>query len=46
MTVCIHQVARPAVISRYVDYSNQVNIHNQARQYDLTLEEKWVTHYG
>ena len=44
--ICIHQVAWPAVISRYFHFSNQVDVHNQARQYDLALEKKWVTYDG
>ena len=31
------------ILSTYFKYSNQVDLHNQARQYDLALEKKWVT---
>ena len=44
--ICICQVAQPAVISRYFDRYNQVDVRIQARQYDLALKKKWVTHYG
>ena len=44
--VCIRQVARPTITSRYFDYSNQVDVHNQGRQYNLAVEKKWVTHDG
>ena len=36
-------VARPYVISRYFNYSNGVDIHNQAHQSNIALEEDWVT---
>ena len=41
--VCVHQVARPAVLSTYFQYSNSIDLHNQSWQYDLALEKKWVT---
>ena len=44
--VCIRHVARPIVVSRYFKYSNQVDLHNQARQFDLSLEKKWITQDG
>ena len=44
--LCFCQVAQPAVILRYFNYSNQVDVYNQARQYDLVFEMNWVTHYG
>ncbi len=44
--VCIRQVARPVVVSRYFKYNNKVDLHNQARQYDLALEKKWITQDG
>ena len=27
----------------YFKYSNYVDVHNQARQFDLALENKWLT---
>ena len=44
--VCTRHVARPQVISEYFKYSNVIDVHNQSRQYDLSLETKWVTHDG
>ena len=41
--VCVRHVARPEVISLYFQVSNKVDLHNQARQYELKLEKKWVT---
>ena len=41
--VCLRHVARPDCISNYFKYSNKVDLHNQARQFDLALEKKWVT---
>ena len=41
--VCIRLVRRPAIISTFFKYSNCVDVHNQARQFDLALEKKWVT---
>jgi hypothetical protein len=35
---------RPAVISEYFGDSNVIDTHNQARQYELALEKRWVTH--
>lgn len=34
------------MVSTYFKYSNCVDLHNQARQFDLALEKKWVTHTG
>ena len=39
-------VARPDILSHYFKYPNVVDLHNQARQFDLALEKKWVTHSG
>ena len=36
--VCIRHVARPQVVSNYFKYCNVVDLHNQARQFDLALE--------
>ena len=44
--VCVRQVARPQILSTYFKYSNAVDLHNQARQYDLALEKKWITQNG
>ena len=44
--VCSRYVARPSIIASYFKYSNVVDLHNQARQFDLALEKKWVTHNG
>ena len=41
--VYIRHVARPDIISNYFKFSNVVDVHNQARQYELALETKWVT---
>ena len=38
------EVARPAIISEYFNYSPRVDNHNQSRQHDLMLEELWDTH--
>jgi len=37
--VCIRHVARPQVVSNYFKYCNVVDLHNQARQFDLALEK-------
>jgi len=44
--LCIRQVARPKVLSTYFKHSNVVDLHNQARQFDLALEKKWITQNG
>ena len=41
--VCVRHIARPEIISTYFQVSNKVDLHNQARQYELKLEKKWVT---
>ena len=41
--VCTRHVLRPHVIAMYFKYSNCVDVHNQARQFDLALEKKWLT---
>ena len=41
--VCTRHVLRPHVIALYFKYSNCVDVHNQARQFDLALEKKWLT---
>ena len=41
--VCIRYVARTDIISNYFKFSNVVDVHNQACQYELALETKWVT---
>ena len=40
---CIRQVSCPQNVSTYFRFSNQVDLHNQARQFDLALEKKWIT---
>ena len=40
------EVPRPQVISRYFETCNVIDVHNQARQYELALEKHWVTHSG
>jgi len=42
--VCVRLVRRPAILANYFKYSNYVDMHNQARQFDLALEKKWITH--
>ena len=37
--LCVRHVARPAIISKFFKYSNCVDLHNQARQFDLALEK-------
>ena len=44
--VCVRHVSRPALMANYFKYSNCVDLHNQARQFDLRLEKKWVTQSG
>ena len=44
--LCVRHVARPEVLSNYFNFSNVVDLHNQARQFDLKLEKKWITHDG
>ena len=41
--VCIRHVGRPEIVSTYFEFSNQTDMHNQSRQYDLGLEKRWVT---
>ena len=41
--VCVRHVARPQVVSCFFEYSNKIDLHNQARQYEVALEKKWVT---
>ena len=37
--VCSREVGRPEILSNYFKYSNCVDLHNQARQFDLALEK-------
>jgi len=37
--VCCRHVSRPEIVSNYFKFSNVVDIHNQARQFDLALEK-------
>ena len=41
--ICIRHVARPDIIYNYFKFSNGVDVHNQARQYELVLETKSIT---
>ena len=41
--VHVRYVDQPDVISKFFQDSNCVDKHNQARQYELALEKKWVT---
>jgi hypothetical protein len=40
--VAQRNVQRPAVISEYFGDSNVIDSHNQARQYELALEKRWI----
>ena len=40
--VCTRLVRRPEVISTYFKYTNEVDLHNQARQFDAALEKSWL----
>ena len=42
----VRRIPQPEIIGRYFKCSNLVDIHNQARQYELGLEKHWVTHSG
>ena len=44
--VCIRHVKRPIVVSRFFKFSNQVDLHNQARQFDLSLEKNGLPKMG
>ena len=37
--VCVRHVMRPDVIANYFRFSNVVDVHNQARQYELALKK-------
>ena len=39
-------VPRPQVLNLHFHNCNKVDVHNQARQHELALEENWVTHDG
>jgi hypothetical protein len=41
--VHIREVAHPQVISEYFSKSNSIDTHNQLRQFELALGNKWVT---
>ena len=34
---------RPQIIFNYFKYSNCVDLHNQSRQFNLALENRWIT---
>jgi hypothetical protein len=40
--VLTREVPRPAVVSRYFGEFNKVDIHDQLRQHEVRVEEKWV----
>ena len=42
--VCVRFVDRPKVLSEFFNDSNIIDTHNMARQSELALEKKWVTH--
>mmetsp|Transcript_19080 Transcript_19080/g.18326 ORF Transcript_19080/g.18326 Transcript_19080/m.18326 type:complete len:258 (+) Transcript_19080:536-1309(+) len=42
--ICKRLVRRPHVISQFFNFSNCVDVHNQAHQFDHALEKKWVPH--
>ena len=39
----VRKVPQPAIISKFLKYSNSVDNHNHLRQACLKLEKKWVT---
>ena len=39
----VRDVDRPDVVSRFFQESNCVDKQNQARQFELALEKKWIT---
>jgi hypothetical protein len=41
--LCVRQIPRPTILSEYFSASNAVDLHNQSRQADLGLEERWQT---
>jgi hypothetical protein len=44
--VAQRNVPRPDVISKYFNRSNVIDTHNQARQYELALEKRWIVESG
>jgi len=44
--VCVRHMYHPALMAKYFKYSNCVDLHNQARKFDLRPKNKWVTHFG
>ena len=42
----MRRVPCPAIIRTYFNWSNLVDVHNQARQFELALEKYWITHSG
>jgi hypothetical protein len=44
--VAQRNVLRPDVISNYFNDSNVIDSHNQARQYELALEKRWIVENG
>ena len=43
---CIREVPRPHVCSKHCAHCNTIDIHNQGRQGDLSLESHWVVRSG
>jgi hypothetical protein len=41
--LCVREISRPAILSEYFAASNAVDLHNQSRQSDLGLEDRWPT---
>jgi hypothetical protein len=39
-------IPRPEVCSKYFNFSNSIDVHNQSRQFDLKLEKHWLTNNG
>ena len=41
--LCVREIPRPTILSEYFSASNGVDLHNQSRQSDLGLEDRWQT---
>ena len=41
--LCVRHEARPQVIANYFKHSNKVDVRDQVRQFDIGLENKWIT---
>jgi hypothetical protein len=42
-SVCVRKVQSPAMLSTFFNDSNCVDSHNHVRQYELAIENKWLT---